>query len=81
MGKKIEFGITPRIERLAKLMRTSPMYVADFFGISPIRIEELLVRRGQYKADDDSIDSPSIIDAVRKYYGKEAANLCLKEEM
>ena len=64
-----------RVRSLADAFNCPPAFVADAFGVSPERIERLLVSRGQYNPEADI----ALIDAIRKLYGESAANLCLED--
>lgn len=66
--------VSEKIRRLAAIMHTAPIMIADIHGPNPILIEELLVKRGQYNRNEDGM---SILDAVEKHYGKEASMICL----
>lgn len=68
------WDVSEKTRRLAAIMYTAPIMIADVHGPNPMFIEELLVKRGQYNRNEDGI---SILDAVEKHYGKEAAMLCL----
>ena len=68
------WNVTEKTRRLAAIMYTAPIMIADIHGPNPMLVEELLVKRGQYNRNEDGI---SILDAVEKHYGKEAAMLCL----
>lgn len=62
------------IAMLTGALKAPPMFVADAFGVSPIRIGKLLESRGQY---DPSAEG-SLIDAIRAHYGDFAAQMCLE---
>lgn len=66
--------VSENTRRLAAIMYTAPIMIADVHGPNPMFIEELLVKRGQYNRNKDGV---SILDAVEKHYGKEAARICL----
>lgn len=68
------WDVAENIRRLAAIMYTAPIMIADIHGPNPMFIEELLVKRRQYNRNEDGA---SILDAVEKHYGKEAATLCL----
>lgn len=68
------WDVAENIRRLAAIMYTVPIMIADVHGPNPMLIEELLVKRGQYNRNEDGV---SILDAVEKHYGKEAGRLCL----
>lgn len=70
----IVWEVSENIRRLAAIMHTVPIMIADVHGPNPMFIEELLVKRGQYNRNEDGA---SILDAVEKYCGKEAAMICL----
>ena len=62
----------PEITAAANALRTAPGRIADFFGISPERIERMLEARGQAPKEGESIE-----EAVVKHYGI-AASLALQ---
>ena len=68
------WNVAEKTRRLAAIMYTTPITIADIHGPNPMFIEELLVKRGQHNRNKDGV---SILDAVERYYGKEAAMLCL----
>ena len=68
------WNVAEKTRRLAAIMHTAPIMIADIHGPNPTLIEKLLVKRGQYNRNKDG---SSILDAVEKYYCKEAALICL----
>ena len=54
------------VRKAARLLRTSPMFIADLYGASPDRIETLLRYRWQW---DDNL---SIRENVKCHYGARA---------
>lgn len=58
------------VSKVADLMNTSPAFIADEFGISPVRIEQLLRMRNQLPSE-----GVSLYDAVRMHYGSEVVRL------
>lgn len=58
------------VYKLSLIMKTSPAFIADEFGISPVRIEQLLRMRNQLPSE-----GMSLYDAVRMHYGSEAVRL------
>ena len=61
--------IPVEIHEAANALKTSPAQLCDWIGISPFKLERLLVSRGQYAPDSDV----SIQDAIVKHYGAEAS--------
>lgn len=55
---------------LAKSLRTAPMFIADFWGVSPVLVERLLQSRNEIAPDE------SIYDAVSRHYGAKVADKC-----
>lgn len=58
------------VTKVADLMKTSPAFIADEFGISPVRIEQLLKMRNQLPSE-----GTSLYDALRMHYGSEVIRL------
>lgn len=62
--------VSENIRRLAAIMHTVPIMIADVHGPNPMFIEELLVKRGQMRSGE------SIKDAIIRNYGESTFKKC-----
>jgi len=73
--KTPESGATvkPEFMALAAKLDTAPCFIADAMGISPEKMEKLLIKRGLYKDDGDE----SIAECIERVYGNEILGDCM----
>ncbi len=57
------------VRRVAAIFGCAPCMIADECGVSPVRIEQLMQRRGQIREGDER----SLLEKIEEFYGKSAA--------
>lgn len=62
--------VDERIVAIAKALNASPAQIADMWGLSPVRIERLMVSRYQPIRDGETV-----LEAVKRYYGESVIRL------
>ena len=63
--------VRKEFSELATMLKTTPMAIADYFGVSPTRLEILLKLRGKMRSDETCLK-----DATIRNYGKSVYAKC-----
>jgi hypothetical protein len=61
----------PHVEEVARAFNCPPCMIADECGVSPIRIELLMRKRGQIRDGGEY----SLIEKIAEFYGEKTAKL------
>jgi hypothetical protein len=61
----------PHVDAVARAFNCPPCMIADECGVSPIRIELLMRKRGQIRDGDEY----SLLERIAEFYGEKTAKL------